>query len=37
MSWIGWVGLAVVILIAVEAVIIIPDKLPGIRRRRNRK
>ena len=37
MSWIGWVGLAVVILIAVEAVIIIPDRLPVIRRRRNKK
>ena len=33
MTWVGWIGLAVVILIAVEAVIIIPDKLPGIRRR----
>lgn len=35
MTWAGWTALAVIILLAVEAVIIIPDKLPVIRRRRN--
>ena len=37
MSWIGWTGVAVVVMLAIEAVIIIPDKLPVIKRRRNRK
>ena len=32
MTWAGWTALAVIILLAVEAVIIIPDKLPVIRR-----
>lgn len=33
MIWVRWVVLAVIILLAIEAVIIIPDKLPIIRRR----
>ena len=37
MNLVGWVGVAVVIMLAVDAVIIIPDKLPVIRRRKNGK
>ena len=34
MTWIAWAGVIIVIMIAVEAVYIMPDKMPWNRRKR---
>lgn len=34
MTWIAWTGVIIVVMIAVEAVFIMPDKMPWNRRKR---
>lgn len=33
MSWIAWAGMIILIMVAVEAVLILPDKMPWNRKK----